>query len=257
MAEFSGFDDIGDGMFSDEVFISSGLAAEKLKEDEEQFEQDHMLDGMEASNALYNSIQDVVGPQDVTRPSWLSCDKERISIGTYMRGRSAPINEVMSPATVPIEEVVTKQVGKEASKSPGPAGNSVIWSSGAEKNIPQHQSLSGMQRFKQTQQCPLRPPTTIGNDSTTDTLSLSVINRVLSDTSITDGMGYMLQKLVHATKRENGRIKKRRRSSKSEEASCEKPGPRYDTWRTSGRCQPGHLQTSVSCSSADETIFSM
>ncbi|XP_064466604.1 uncharacterized protein LOC135377831 isoform X2 [Ornithodoros turicata] len=206
-AEFSGFQSVQNVIFPDEEFYTSGLAEEKLKDDEEQFKKDNMFDGLPCE-APCESLQESIGPQDITRPSWINGDGSRVSLGSYIRGRSAPIHNMLSPADLGVEEAIMNETSNRISKLPPSESvqELVLQNLGFDKTfISVCDRSTSDQKLGQTPSCasklaPDLPPTTLRDDSTVCSLSLSTINNLFGDTSVTEAPGAILQKLVCATK---------------------------------------------------------
>ncbi|XP_054926946.1 uncharacterized protein [Dermacentor andersoni] len=68
-------------------------AAEKIQQDEQQFNKEHLLDAYEESSSMYcGGLQYA----EISRPSWMSSGgDDRVTISAYLRSRSAPVDQMM------------------------------------------------------------------------------------------------------------------------------------------------------------------
>lgn len=75
-------------------------AAEQIQQDEQQFNEEHLLDAYEEPSSMRScgSSQDA----EISRPSWMSSGgDDRVTISAYLRSRSAPVKEMMAFSRAP------------------------------------------------------------------------------------------------------------------------------------------------------------
>ncbi|XP_070393433.1 uncharacterized protein [Dermacentor albipictus] len=75
-------------------------AAEKIQQDEQQFNKEHLLDAYEESPSMFScgGLQYA----EISRPSWMSSGgDDRVTISAYLRSRSAPMDQMMGFSRAP------------------------------------------------------------------------------------------------------------------------------------------------------------
>ncbi|CAN7979522.1 unnamed protein product, partial [Ixodes pacificus] len=147
---------------SQEEFISAETSAAMLKKLGGEFQT--------AEEASEESLEGQPWKQDVTRPSWLPNAQERVSIFSYFKARSAPIEGLPSDAVA-----VPAEPGFETFTA---------------------QSLEEMA----VQELGLGTPRGAVPDGSVQGPSTSAIYHVLEDISISESPSAMVRKFIHATR---------------------------------------------------------